>query len=89
MAEPATHKRMHSSDHRHGWKRMRTIADRGRPPEHGQYLLANSGKETARRFAALSALFDEGTILRLNRCGVGPGWQCLEVGAGGGSMPLG
>jgi len=65
---------------------MRTAADCGAPPDHCRYLLANSGKETPRRFAALSALFDEGTILHLKRCGVGPGWQCLEVGAGGGSI---
>jgi len=50
------------------------------------YLLDNAAKETAARFAALSALFDEGTIRHLEQRGVGPGWHCLEVGAGGGSI---
>jgi len=53
---------------------------------NGNYLLANSGKETPSRFAALSKLFDGGTIRHLERCGVSRGWQCLEIGGGGGSI---
>jgi SAM-dependent methyltransferase len=53
---------------------------------HGDYLLANSGSETQKRFAALSELFDPGTIRHLDSCGVSRGWRCLEVGGGGGSI---
>jgi len=55
-------------------------------PDNATYLLANSGSESLARFAALSALFDPATIGHLAQCGVGPGWHCLEVGAGGGSI---
>src|SRR5215467_14058287 len=53
---------------------------------NGSYLLPNSSKETPKRFAALSELFDSGTIHHLEKCGVIRGWQCLEVGGGGGSI---
>ncbi len=51
-----------------------------------EYLLANSGSEAPRRFAALSELFDDGTIHHLQACGARCGWRCLELGAGGGSI---
>ena len=51
-----------------------------------QYVLDNSGKEAASRFQALANAFDAGTIRHLEDLGVGPGWQCLEVGGGGGSI---
>jgi ubiquinone/menaquinone biosynthesis C-methylase UbiE len=38
------------------------------------------------RFTALSALFDVTSQRHLADRGVAPGWQCLEVGAGGGSI---
>lgn len=38
------------------------------------------------RLRTLEALLDEGTIRHLAARGVGPGWRCLEVGAGGGSI---
>jgi SAM-dependent methyltransferase len=50
------------------------------------YILDNAGKETERRFPALSSAFDPGTIRHLDKLGVGPGWRCLEVGGGGGSI---
>jgi SAM-dependent methyltransferase len=50
------------------------------------YLLDNAGREAPRRFHALSALFDPGTIRHLEDRGIRPGWQCLEVGGGGGSI---
>ena len=52
----------------------------------GKYLLDNGHRETAVRFAALSSLFDAGSIRHLENRGVGPGWDCWEVGAGGGSI---
>jgi SAM-dependent methyltransferase len=39
-----------------------------------------------RRFSGLEALWDPSSREVLGRMGVGEGWHCLEVGAGGGSM---
>jgi len=65
---------------------MRNIVANESSSAHGNYLLANGGRETPQRFAALSELFDPGTICHLEKCGVSVGWQCLEVGGGGGSI---
>jgi SAM-dependent methyltransferase len=51
------------------------------------YLLDNRHAETARRFAGLSDLFDPVTFRHLDTIGVGPGWRCWEVGAGGPTVP--
>jgi SAM-dependent methyltransferase len=56
------------------------------PARHSRYLLDNAAREAPIRFAQLSALFDPGTMRHLQERGVGPGWHCLEVGAGGGSI---
>jgi SAM-dependent methyltransferase len=50
------------------------------------YLLDNEWHEQRRRLAALEAWFDPGTIRHLEALNVRPGWHCLEVGAGGGSI---
>jgi SAM-dependent methyltransferase len=50
------------------------------------YLLDNAGLEAPARLAALSALFDPGTIHHLENRGIGPGWHCLEIGGGAGSI---
>ena len=50
------------------------------------YALSNSDPAAPGRFNALSALFDSETIRHLQACGVGEGWNCLEVGGGGGSI---
>jgi SAM-dependent methyltransferase len=50
------------------------------------YILDNAGRETSARFAALAAMYDPGTIRHLEECGVSSGWNCLEVGGGGGSI---
>ena len=39
-----------------------------------------------KRLQYLGALFDEPTISRLRRLEVRPGWKCLEIGAGSGSV---
>jgi SAM-dependent methyltransferase len=53
------------------------------------YVFDNSDEgPTRRRFIGLPLVFDPGTIRHLLATGVGPGWQCLEVGAGGGSVAL-
>ena len=50
------------------------------------YLLDNAAAEAPARLTALAAMFDPGTIRHLESRGVGPGWHCLEVGGGGGSV---
>ena len=47
------------------------------------YLLDNQQPEAPRRFDALATLFDPSTFRHLERVGVGAGWRCWEVGAGG------
>jgi SAM-dependent methyltransferase len=50
------------------------------------YLLDNADAQAPARLTALAAMFDPGTIRHLESRGVGPGWHCLEVGGGGGSV---
>jgi SAM-dependent methyltransferase len=52
----------------------------------GAYALDNSRPEAFARFPALSDAFDAGTQRHLEALGVGAGWNCLEVGGGGGSI---
>jgi SAM-dependent methyltransferase len=51
------------------------------------YLLENSSPDAGVRFDALSALFDEVTMRHVERIGLGAGWRCWEVGAGGPGLP--
>jgi SAM-dependent methyltransferase len=53
-----------------------------------QYVLPRSGaEETEReRLTLLERLHDPLTVRQLDAIGVGPGWRCLDVGAGGGSV---
>ncbi len=50
------------------------------------YVFDNAHAETRERFPALADLYDDETIRCLQAVGVAPGWQCLEVAAGGGSI---
>ena len=50
------------------------------------YLLDNADAEAARRMEILAKLYDSATHEALIRVGLAPGWQCLEVGGGGGSV---
>ncbi|AXE88764.1 class I SAM-dependent methyltransferase [Streptomyces sp. Go-475] len=50
------------------------------------YLFDTEWDHEAERVRANEALWDEGTIERLDRLGVTTGWSCLEVGAGQGSI---
>lgn len=54
--------------------------------EDAGYLFDNAGGETPTRFAGLEGLWDESTIRYLSNVGVGDGWKCWEIGAGGGSI---
>ncbi|HEX3967134.1 MAG TPA: methyltransferase domain-containing protein [Edaphobacter sp.] len=61
-------------------------SDRAKPPANSNYALDNAAREASPRFAALAAMFDPGTIRHLEQRGVTSGWNCLEVGGGGGSI---
>jgi SAM-dependent methyltransferase len=51
------------------------------------YIFDNAAEQpTAQRFASLEALYDPRTIRFLEATGVGPGWRCLEIGGGSGSI---
>jgi ubiquinone/menaquinone biosynthesis C-methylase UbiE len=52
----------------------------------GGYVFDNAGPQTNLRFATVSEMYDAGTVRHLADLGVGTGWRCLEVGAGGGSV---
>jgi SAM-dependent methyltransferase len=61
---------------------MSTAAPAGR----GTYTLPNEWEHARRRLQLLEAGYDPGTVRRLSRLEVGPGWRCLEVGGGAGSI---
>lgn len=56
------------------------------PTDHPPYLLSNAAVQAEVRLRALATLFDPGTIRHLEGCGVEPGWRCLEVGGGAGTI---
>lgn len=51
-----------------------------------RYTLDNTWDKARQRLSMLEGLWDEGTRSRLSALGVGRGWRCLELGAGGGSI---
>jgi len=50
------------------------------------YLFDNASDEAAGRFSGLETALDPTTFRHLSDRGVAPGWRCLEIGAGGGSV---
>ncbi len=50
------------------------------------YAFTNAWEHAGRRLEALQESLDPATQRRLLGVGVGPGWQCLELGAGRGSI---
>ena len=50
------------------------------------YIFDNAAPQASQRFASLQTLYDSWTIRHLEATGIGPGWQCWEIGAGGGSI---
>src|SRR5262249_3345089 len=54
----------------------------------GGYVYDHSWTQERIRLAGLETALDPGTREHLTRLGVGPGWRCLEVGAGGGSVAV-
>jgi len=51
-----------------------------------KYIFDNAAPQASQRFASLETLYDPWTIRHLEATGIGAGWQCWEVGAGGGSI---
>jgi SAM-dependent methyltransferase len=51
-----------------------------------QYAYDQEWQEERERLRGIERLWDPGTQALLTRLGVGEGWRCLEVGAGGGSV---
>lgn len=52
------------------------------------YIYDNAGLQASQRFSSLETLHDPWTIRHLEATGIGPGWRCWEVGAGGGSIAV-
>ena len=50
------------------------------------YLFDQAWQQEHDRLRALETLFDDASTHHLARLGVGPGWRCLEVGAGAGGV---
>ncbi len=50
------------------------------------YALSNAWQQARQRLALLEAELDPATQRQMLELGVGPGWHCAEVGAGGGSI---
>lgn len=50
------------------------------------YAFGHEWQQERDRLAAIEAWLDPGTVRHLSDRGIGPGWSCLELGAGGGSI---
>ena len=50
------------------------------------YSFENAWQQARQRLSGIEARFDPGTIRMLEACAVSPGWRCLEIGGGGGSI---
>ncbi|MCT2589579.1 methyltransferase domain-containing protein [Streptomyces sp. N2-109] len=51
-----------------------------------EYVFDPAWERETERLRTNEAIWDPGTVERLEKLGVGPGWACLEAGAGSGSM---
>ena len=56
------------------------------PSEESGYIFDNAAEEAESRFGSLATIYDGVTFGHLRRRGKGPGWKCLEVGGGNGSI---
>jgi SAM-dependent methyltransferase len=52
----------------------------------GGYVFDTAGQEAAARFDALASMFDSQTMRHIEQRGIRQGWDCLEIGGGGGSI---
>jgi 2-polyprenyl-3-methyl-5-hydroxy-6-metoxy-1,4-benzoquinol methylase len=55
-------------------------------PVEAGYALDNAWGKARLRLQAIEASYDPGTMRHLDACGIGPGWRCMEVGGGGGTI---
>jgi ubiquinone/menaquinone biosynthesis C-methylase UbiE len=55
-------------------------------PDRTEYVFENEWERAERRLRSLEATYDPVTERRLAARGVAEGWNCLEVGAGAGSI---
>ncbi|HEX2297803.1 MAG TPA: methyltransferase domain-containing protein [Pseudonocardiaceae bacterium] len=55
-------------------------------PEHDRYVFDNDSAHAREQHRCLAEMLDSMTTARLSRLGVADGWNCLELGAGGGSV---
>jgi SAM-dependent methyltransferase len=70
---------------RHGWNNgARSSVCEG--VTAGRYAYDQSWRDEQRRLAAMEDLWDPGTKAVIESLGIAPGWRCLEVGAGAGSI---
>ncbi|SDT31329.1 methyltransferase domain-containing protein [Microlunatus soli] len=68
-----------------------TTASSIRPPgtEHREYALGASDRLATEQLDHLATLLDRQSMNILDATGLGAGWRCLEVGAGGGTIAAG
>ncbi len=55
-------------------------------PVSHDYVYDQGYAEERTRLAGIESLWDPGSQALLDELRIGPGWRCLEVGAGGGSL---
>jgi trans-aconitate methyltransferase len=53
---------------------------------NSEYIVPNDWESARQRLSLLEREWDPKTIEMLERTGVGQGWRCFDLGAGGGSM---
>lgn len=54
-------------------------------PDHQGYVFDPAWELETERLVTNEAIWDPGTFANFEQAGVGPGWDCLEIGAGAGS----
>ncbi|WP_419998630.1 class I SAM-dependent methyltransferase [Streptomyces boninensis] len=65
---------------------MHAGQDHQAPGRYGERLYSGAATDELTRLEALAAAFDPATRRWLGDLGVGPGWRCLDVGAGPGTV---